>query len=61
MRVDGEWKPGRWANAVQYEAVALGVFFVRPSFQWLGESVGSENIFMRCLDALVRGLVERSH
>ncbi|MGV7247106.1 hypothetical protein [Caballeronia sp. M23-90] len=30
--------------AVQYEAVALSGFFVRPSFQWLGESVGSEKV-----------------
>ena len=38
---------GRWANGLRSKAVVLAVLFVRPSFQWLGESVGSETV-LRC-------------
>jgi hypothetical protein len=45
--------------------VVLGVFFVRPSFQWLGESVsvGSETV-LRCwrvgLPAFARTVLKRA-
>ena len=42
-----ESRLGRWANGLQSKAVVLGVFFVRPSFQWLGESVGLETV-LKC-------------